>query len=310
MKTISVDRITPSSGQSNGPDARVGARGRSSAGARFRRQLGRTPIWAAVVVLLIIEIYPLVWILLSSFKTTVEFDTEPMWALPKGLDWQNYIDAFTVAHIGVYFVNSLLVVFPSLALILILSAAAGFGLEVMRWRGRNTLLLVFLAGIMIPAQMLLLPLFTVYFQTQLIDTRWSLIITYTSFGLPLSIFLMAGFFKAVSHEVVDAAMIDGANIFQIFFRVALPMVANGLITVALVQFFFLWNDLLFSLTFISSDDLRTIQTGLLSFTGQYGQTDWGPTLAATSLAVFPTLIIYLLLNQRVIQGLTAGSVKG
>jgi raffinose/stachyose/melibiose transport system permease protein len=150
----------------------------------------------------------------------------------------------------------------------------------------------------------------VYFQTQLIDTRWALIITYTGVGLPLSIFLMAGFFKAVSREVIEAAIIDGANIFQIFFRVAVPIVANGLITVALVQFFFLWNDLLFSLTFISSDDLRTIQTGLLSFSGQYGQVSWGPTFAAISVAVFPTLLIYLLLNQRVIKGLTAGSVKG
>ena len=111
-------------------------------------------------------------------------------------------------------------------------------------------------------------------------------------------------------ELIEAATVEGANIFQVFFRVAAPLVANGLITVALVQFFFLWNDLLFSLTFISSDSRRTIQTGLLAFTGQYGSIAWGPTFAAISLAVFPTLLIYLLLNQRVMKGLTAGSVKG
>jgi raffinose/stachyose/melibiose transport system permease protein len=88
------------------------------------------------------------------------------------------------------------------------------------------------------------------------------------------------------------------------------MVANGIVTIALVEFFFLWNDLLFSLTFISSDNLRTIQVGLLNFSGQYGQIDWGPTFAAVCLAVFPTLILYLILNQQVIKGLTAGSVKG
>ena len=88
------------------------------------------------------------------------------------------------------------------------------------------------------------------------------------------------------------------------------MVANGLVTIALVQFFFLWNDLLFSLTFISSDSNRTIQTGLLNFTGQYGQVDWGPTFAAISLAVIPTLILYLVLNQQVIKGLASGSLKG
>jgi raffinose/stachyose/melibiose transport system permease protein len=144
----------------------------------------------------------------------------------------------------------------------------------------------------------------------LIDTRWALIITYTAFGLPLSVFLMAGFFKSVPREVMEAAVLDGASIYKVFYRVALPMVANGLVTIALVQFFFLWNDLLFSLTFISSNSNRTLQTGLLNFTGQYGQVDWGPTFAAISLAVIPTLILYLVLNQQVIKGLASGSLKG
>lgn len=211
---------------------------------------------------------------------------------------------------GTYFLNSFLTVFPSLFLILVISLAASFALEVMVWRGRNLVLLAFLAGIMIPLQMVLLPLFTIYFWTGLINTRWALIITYTAFGLPLSVFLMAGFFKSVPRGVIEAAVLDGASIYQVFARIAVPMVANGLVTIGLVNFFFLWNDLLFSLTFISSDNLRTIQTGLLNFTGQYGQVQWGPTFAAVSLTVFPTLIVYLILNQQVIKGLTAGSVKG
>jgi raffinose/stachyose/melibiose transport system permease protein len=121
---------------------------------------------------------------------------------------------------------------------------------------------------------------------------------------------MAGFFKNVPRTVIEAAVLDGASIYQVFYRVALPMVANGLMTIGLVNFFFLWNDLLFSLTFISSDNLRTIQTGLLNFAGQYGQVDWGPTFAGAAIAVFPTLVVYLVLNQQVIKGLTAGSVKG
>jgi raffinose/stachyose/melibiose transport system permease protein len=251
-----------------------------------RNLLARIPIWVLIGLLLVIEVYPLLWLLLSSFKTTGEFSTGVFWSLPAGLNWQNYVLAWT-SGMSTYFLNSILAVFPSLFLVLLLSLAASFGLEVMKWRGNNIVLLAFLAGIMIPAQLVLLPLFTIYFQAGLINTRWALIITYTAFTLPLSVFLMAG-----------------------FFRVAVPMVANGLVTIALVNFFFLWNDLLFSLTFISSDNLRTIQTGLLNFTGQYGQVDWGPTFAAASLAVFPTLIVYLILNQQVIKGLTAGSVKG
>ena len=275
----------------------------------LRSVLVRMPLAMLVALLLVIEVYPLVWLVLSSFKQNSEFSLRPIWALPEGLHWQNYTDALS-SGIGSYFLNSILAVFPSLFLIIVLSVCAAFALEVMRWRGRNSVLLLFLAGIMVPSQMLLLPLFTIYFQANLIDTRWALIVTYTAFGLPLTVFLMAGYFKAVPREVLEASTLDGANLYQTFFWVALPMVANAIVTVALVQFFFLWNDLLFSLTFISSDDLRTIQTGLLNFTGEHGEIDWGPTFAAVSLAVLPTLLVYLLLNQRVIKGLTAGSLKG
>jgi raffinose/stachyose/melibiose transport system permease protein len=191
-----------------------------------------------------------------------------------------------------------------------LGLAAAFGLEVMKWRGRNAVLLLFLAGILIPLQMVLLPLFTVYFHLHLINSLWSLIITYTAFGLPLTIFLMVGYFRAVPREILEAATLDGASIYSVFFRIAVPMVSNAILTVAVVQFFFIWNDLLLSLTFISDDSKRTIQTGLLNFTGQYGQIDWGPTFAAVSMTVLPTLVLYLALNQRVMKGLTSGSLKG
>ena len=271
--------------------------------------LARIPLWVLIALLLIVVLYPLLWLLLSSLKTTEEFNTGAFWTLPGGFAWQNYAQAWT-SGMGTYFLNSILVVFPSLFLVLVISLAASFGLEVMKWRGNNIILLTFLAGIMIPAQMILLPLFTMYFQAGLINTRWALIITYTATTLPLSVFLMSGFFKNVPRTIIEAAVLDGASIFQVFYQVAVPMVANGLITIGLVNFFFLWNDLLFSLTFISDDSQRTIQTGLLNFAGQYGQVDWGPTFAGAAIAVFPTLLVYLILNQQVIKGLTAGSVKG
>lgn len=278
-------------------------------GSSLSKILARIPLWVLVALLLIVVLYPLLWLLLSSFKTTEEFNTGAFWTLPAGFAWQNYTQAWT-SGMGTYFLNSVLVVFPSLFLVLVISLAASFGLEVMKWRFNNVVLLAFLAGIMIPAQMILLPLFTMYFQAGLINTRWALIITYTATSLPLSVFLMAGFFKNVPRTIIEAAVLDGANIYQVFYRVAVPMVANGLMTIGLVNFFFLWNDLLFSLTFISDDSQRTIQTGLLNFVGQYGQVDWGPTFAGAAIAVFPTLLVYLILNQQVIKGLTAGSVKG
>ena len=272
--------------------------------------LRRLPIRLLIAVLLIVEIYPILWMFLGSFKTQNEFLNEPFWALPQSWDIVNYIEVFTTGEFGKYIVNSVIAVFPSLAIILVFGTAAGFALEVMVWKGRGTVLLLFLAGIMVPAQMILLPLFTIYFRTNMTGTLWPLIITYVALGMPLTVFMMATFFRSVPREIFEASTLDGASIFRSFFSIGLPLVKNALFTIGLVQFFFLWNDLLIALTFTNSSDLRTIQVGLLNFTGEYGAVQYGPTFAAISVNVLGTLLIYVFLNQQVMKGLTAGSVKG
>ncbi|WP_456789740.1 carbohydrate ABC transporter permease [Cellulomonas sp. P5_C5] len=256
-------------------------------------------------------VFPLVWLVLGSLKTQSEFLNNPAFALPENwLNFENYTRAITEGNLGTYARNSVLAVIPSLFLTIILGVAAGFALEVMVWKGRGTVLLLFLAGIMIPGQMILLPLFTIYFRAGLTGSLWPLIITYTAIGLPLTVFMMATYFRSVPREVFEAATLDGASVLRMFFVVAVPLVRNAIFTVALVQFFFIWNDLLIALTFVNSDELRTIQVGLLSFQGQFGQVEYGPTMAAICLNVFGTLLVYLFLNQRMMTGLTAGSVKG
>jgi len=272
--------------------------------------LRRLPIRLLIAVLLIVEIYPILWMILGSIKTQNEFLNEPFWALPQSWDIVNYIEVFTTGEFGKYIVNSVIAVFPSLAIILVFGTAAGFALEVMVWKGRGTVLLLFLAGIMVPAQMILLPLFTIYFRTNMTGTLWPLIITYVALGMPLTVFMMATFFRSVPREIFEASTLDGASIFRSFFSIGLPLVKNALFTIGLVQFFFLWNDLLIALTFTNSSDLRTIQVGLLNFTGEYGAVQYGPTFAAISVNVLGTLLIYVFLNQQVMKGLTAGSVKG
>lgn len=267
-------------------------------------------IWTLVVILVLIELYPLTWLLLSSFKAPAEFSLNPIYALPEGFYWQNYIRAWTEGRMGVYFRNSLMVTIPSLFLILCLGSMAAFGIEILKWRFNNVVLVIFLLGIMIPVQMILLPLFAIYNQLQLLNTFTGLILVYTAFGLPLTIFLLVSFAKSLPHEVLEAALIDGANIYQIFLYIALPMMANAIITVGLVQFFFIWNDLLISLTFISDSELRTVQTGLLSFVGRFGQREWGPTFASITTSVIPILFLYLILNNAIMKGLTSGAVKG
>lgn len=275
-----------------------------------RRTLGRVPGWVLITLLLIVEIYPMLWMFLGSFKTQAEFLNDPFWTLPQSWSLQNYVEVFTTGEFGKYIRNSVIVVFPSLAVILLFGVAAGFALEVMVWKGKGTVLLLFLAGIMVPTQMILLPLFTIYFRLHLTGTLWPLILTYIATGLPLTVFMMTTFFRAVPREIFEAATLDGANVYRMFWSIGMPLVRNALFTVGLVQFFFLWNDLLVALTFTNSSDLRTIQVGLLNFTGEYGAVQYGPTFAAIAVNVFGTLLIYLFLNQQVMKGLTAGSVKG
>ncbi|WP_417505766.1 carbohydrate ABC transporter permease [Microbacterium sp.] len=277
---------------------------------RATRMLRRTPIWLLVAVLLVIVGYPLIWLLLGSFKSQREFLESPTWALPEQWNFDNYIVAWDTAGLGQSLFNSAITVLPSLFLMLLLGTAAAFALEVLVWKGRNGVLIIFLAGIMVPTQMILLPLFSTYFQLGLTGSLWPLIITYTATGLPLTVFLMATYFRAIPREVFEAATLDGASIYRQFFSIALPMMKNGLFTVGLVQFFFFWNDLLIALTFANSGSLRTLQVGLLNFNGQFGTTQYGPLFAAISINVFALLIIYLVLNQRIQKGLTAGAVKG
>lgn len=272
--------------------------------------LSRTPVLIAVLLLLIIELYPLFWMFMNSLKSSQEFIADPSWWLPQEWRWDNYAIAWESGNLATTVRNSLLATVPSLALIIILGVAAGFALEVMVWKGRNGVLLAILGGIMVPGQMILLPLFTIYYNIHLTGSLWPLIITYTGHGLPLTIFMMATYFRAIPREIFEAATIDGASIIRSFFSVGFPMVRNAVVTVALVQFFLIWNDLLFAITFANRKDLNTVQAGLLSFSGEYGQLDYGPLFAAICITVGGILVLYLFLNQRIISGLAAGAVKG
>ncbi|XVV15093.1 carbohydrate ABC transporter permease [Actinoplanes sp. CA-131856] len=273
------------------------------------RTLRRLPGYAVVALLLVVVAYPLIWLFLGSFKTQDEFLNNSTTSLPESFtNFANYSQAWS--SVATYLQNSLLTVLPSLALIVVFGTAAGFALEILVWRGRRTTLLLFLAGIMIPGQMILLPLFTVYFKLHLTGTLWPLIITYTATGLPLTVFMMATYFRAVPRSVFEAATIDGASVVRSFVSIAFPMMRNSVLTIALVQFFFLWNDLLIALTFTTDDSKRTVQVGLLNFTGQFGTVEYGPTFAAICINVLLILAIYLFLNQRVMRGLAAGAVKG
>jgi len=285
-------------------------RPQAPAGRQLLRTIRRIPVWFVVTLLLIIVLYPQLWMILGSFKTQSEFLSNPTWALPESFNLENYIAAFTRGNVATNYRNSLLVTLPSVALIVLLGVAAGYALEVMIWKGRHTTLLLILAGIMVPGQMILVPLFTVYFKLGLTNSLWPLIITYTVMGLPLTTFLMATYFRSVPREIFEAATMDGCSPLKQFFVIGLPLMKNAILTIALVQFFSVWNDLLIALTFTSKQDLATIQVGLLSMNDQYGSTQYGPLFAAISINIVALLIVFVFLNKKIMAGMAAGSVKG
>jgi len=263
-----------------------------------------------IALILIVEIYPLFWLLSSSFKTQNAFLTKPLWDLPTSLDFQNYSSAWTTAHLLTDAVNSITVTLSAVVFILVFGSGAAFALGVMVWKGRNTVLLFLVGGLMVPAQLILLPLFEIYYKVGVNDTLLPMIVTYIGEGLPLTVFLMATYFRSVPQELFEACALDGGGIFRCFFSVGLPMVRNGMFTVGMLMFFSIFNDLLVALTFNTKPSLSTVQVGLLNFDGQYGTVSYGPLLAAISIVIFAMLALYLVLNKQIMKGISAGAVKG
>jgi len=274
------------------------------------RIVRRLPIWILVTIVLVVVLYPMLWMILGSFKTQTEFFENSTWALPESWKFDNYVAALTRGNVATNYRNSILVTFPSVFLIILLGVAAGYVLEVMIWKGRHKVLLFILAGVMVPGQMILVPLFTVYFRLGLTNTLWPLILTYTAMGLPLTTFLMAAYFRSMPREIFEAATMDGASPLRSFFVIALPLMKNAMITIGLVQFFSVFNDLLIALTFTTRPELATIQVGLLSLSDEYGSTQYGPLFAAISINIVVLMIVFVFLNKKIMAGLAAGSVKG
>lgn len=260
--------------------------------------------------LVVLEVYPLFWMLTASFKKPAEFVSKPAYALNDGFYIQNYIDAWTRGNMATFFKNSLINTLAALVFIVFFSVTIGFALTKMEWKNKSKIASFFGIGIMVPVATALIPLFQIYNGLNLINTRTSLIITYIAFGLSLSIYLVTGFLKSLPDEILEAAVVDGCGIYKLMWTIVVPLMKNAIVTVLVLQFFFKWNDLLFSMTFINDTKLKTIQTGLLYFQDEFGAKNWGAIFASVSMSVLPMLVVYMILNKAVIEGMTAGAVKG
>ena len=263
-----------------------------------------------IVAIVVIDAYPIFWLLTSAMKSPTEFTANPSYSLPEGFYYQNFVNGWTRGHMGRYFLNSLFYTVVALLFIILITVPVSFALTKMRWKGREFFSNYFLTGLMVPVATALLPLFQIYSKMGILNTRFCLIITYIAFGLSLSIFLMCGYMRSLSDEILEASVIDGCGIFKMMWYIVVPLMKNGIVTVLVLQFFYKWNDLLFSMTFVSDSKLKTIQTGLLYFTDEFGTKDWGSIFASIAISVLPMLVIYLFLNKKVVEGMTNGAVKG
>lgn len=245
---------------------------------------------------------------LSAFKSTREIFQNPF-GLPTVWRVENFVRVWVEARFALYFRNSVVVTLVSILIILAFGAMAGYALGRFRFRGNDFLYLYFLSGLMLPIRLGIIPLFILMRNLDLLDSHWSLILTYAASGLPSAVFILTGFFRALPTDLDSAARIDGAGEWLIFRRVMLPLVRPALVIVTIYNVIPIWNDFFFPLVFIQTDRLKTLPLGMTVFFGQY-YTDWALLFAGLTLAAVPVIFLYVLLSQHFIRGLTAGAVKG
>jgi N-acetylglucosamine transport system permease protein len=261
-------------------------------------------IWAIMV------IFPFAWMLMTAFKTDQDILFSP-WRFPTSLQWDNFSRAWSKAHIGRYFVNTLIVLSGSLTGTLLISSMASYVFARFNFPGRNILFYTFIAGLMFPVFLALVPLFFLVKDLRMTSTFHGLILVYIAYSLPFTIFFLTGFFKTLPSEVGEAAIIDGASQYRVFFDIMLPMAKPGLIAMGIFNFLGQWNQFLLPLVLMPDEHKYMLSQGLAFLAIQQGyQNDYGALFAAMVITMLPTLVVYILFQRRLESGLTAGALKG
>jgi N-acetylglucosamine transport system permease protein len=260
--------------------------------------------WAVAV------IFPMVWMIFSSLKTDQELFFSP-WAAPQVLQWDNFARAWNSARVGDFFFNTLIVVIPSIIFTLIFSAMTAYVLARFQFPGRNFLFYLFLGGMLFPVFLALIPLFSLVNNLGLINTYLGLVLVYIAYSLPFTVFFLTGFFKTLPGELQEAAIIDGANQYQAFFLVMLPLASPALISMGIFNFLGMWNQYILPLVLVSDESKYVLSQGLaFMLFKQFYQNDWSALFAALTLVMIPTLIVYIIFQRQIQSGMTTGALKG
>jgi len=256
----------------------------------------------------LVMIAPLAWTVLSSLKTNAEILSSP-WELPDEFRIGNFAEAWKQGHLGTYVFNSVWITTVSVVAVILLASMAAFAFARLEFRGRDKLFAVFLIGLIIPIQGVLVPLFLLLKEIGLLYTYAGLVLSYVAWGLPLAIYVMRAFFLSLPRDLEDAARIDGCGLLGIYWRILMPIAKPAIATVAVFTALGVWNELLLVQLFIDEDTMRTLPRGLLAFSYEH-QIHYDLVFAAVTMIALPMMLLYAVFQRWFIDGLTSGAVKG
>jgi N-acetylglucosamine transport system permease protein len=272
---------------------------------RILSRLGRVALmlWALVV------IGPILWTFLASFKSTAEIFSSP-WTLPAELRWENWSRAWTQAHVGRYFLNSVIVVGFSTFGTMLLGSMAAFVLARYKFFGNRFIYFLFVSGLAFPPFLALVPLFKVVQNFGLLNTYTGLVLVYIAYSLPFTVFFLSAFFKTLPGSVAEAAMIDGCSHTRLFFQVMLPMARSGMVSVTIFNIIGQWAQYLLPVVLMTSADKYVLTQGIAQISVNAGYAaDWSGLFAALSMSILPMIVVYAFFQRQIQAGLTAGAVK-
>ncbi|AGB41488.1 ABC-type sugar transport system, permease component [Halobacteroides halobius DSM 5150] len=263
----------------------------------------------SIVGFIVTVIFPFIWQFLMSIKPASEMYSMPVDWIPGKIILKRYVTIFTGRPFGRYLLNSLIVATGTTTFCLLVGSFAAYALARLEFTGKGPILALVLALSMFPPVAIVSPLYLMLKNVGLLNNYLGLILPYTTFAMPMTIWILTSFFRTIPFGLEEAAKIDGATPLQAFWKIIVPLAAPGTFTAAILIFIFAWNEYLFALTFMTSSLMKTVPVGLTMFPGQH-RMPWGDIAAATVVVTVPLIIMVLFFQRRIISGLTAGAVKG
>ncbi len=273
------------------------------------KKIGKIFLWIVLVIVAIIQLFPLIWLVDFSLGSSNEMFTNGLLIIPEKIRWDNYVKAFVDGNFLHYLRNSFLINTLAVLLVVIISIMAAFACQRMNWKLKGLVSTLLVMGMMIPIHATLLPNYKIYSMLHLTDTIWALLIPYVAFSLPQGMFLMTGFIQSIPKELEEAAVMDGCGIYRIVFQIVTPLLKPSIATVAIMTFLNNWNEFMMASTYLSTPAWKTLPFSVLEFTGEYSS-NYAVQFAVMALTAAPAVIVYVILNKHITKGVAMGAVKG